>query len=345
MMRRLGLRGLAAIAAFAAQGEARADGARSQVAIVRSDPADRVLREASTRLHAELADAGFAVLEVDRPPGNPRSGVEDVSAMGSSFATVAMSRTGDGAFADVWISDRVTGKTVVRRLEVGAGPDATAVLAIRALELLRASLLEVDARPSASQPALSAPPDVKNWISPALPAAPDRPVLQGTALGAGLLVLHGLRGIGLSAGPSLSLARGVGPFFLRLTVADLLAGPELDTAAGSASIRQELASLVAGWASGPRPLGVCAWVGGGAFDLQAAGSASPPYRGVSGSVQSALLTAGVGGLARIGSHVVITAELVAMFLDPRPVVVIAGSDAGGAGAPSLGASLGALVGL
>jgi hypothetical protein len=187
MSRRLGAAIPLLVAAAALEGRGRADDARSRVALVRSATTDRVLHEASTRLRAELLDAGFDVVEVDRAPGDPRSEVEEAAPDASSFATVAMSRVANGAFADVWISDRVTGKTVVRRIEVGAGPNATAVLAIRALELLRASLLEVAAKPPPSEPAVSAPADVVRWVAPALPAAPPRPVLQGSALGVGAL--------------------------------------------------------------------------------------------------------------------------------------------------------------
>src|SRR5579862_9679402 len=109
------------------RGRARADGARSRVSLVRSSSSDRVLREANTRVRAELLDAGFEVVEVDRPPGDPRSEVEDTAPDAASFATIAMNRAANGAFADVWISDHVTGKTVVRRIEVGTDPNATNV--------------------------------------------------------------------------------------------------------------------------------------------------------------------------------------------------------------------------
>jgi hypothetical protein len=343
MIRPFGAAILLVIAAATLEGTGRADGARSRVALVRASSSDRVLREASTRVRAELIDAGFEVVEVDRPPDDPRSEVEATDA--SSFATIAMNRVANGAFADVWISDHVTGKTVVRRLEVGAGPNATAVLAIRALELLRASLLEVAVKAPPSEPPMSAPSDVMNWVAPASPPAPVSRLLEGSAVGVGALALHGLSGIGLAVGPTVAFSQGAGPWFVRVTLADLLVGPELSTAAGSATIRQELASLAFGWASDPKPLGAYAWLGAGAFDLHTDGSAAPPYRGVSSDVASFLWTAGIGGLARIGPRIALTADLMAVFLDPRPIVVIAGTDAGSAGAPSLGASLGVLVGL
>ncbi len=335
---------LATAAATLLEGRAGAEGARSRVAVVHSSSSDRVLREADTRLRAELIDAGFEVVEVDRAPGDPRSEVEDAPDP-SSFATIAMSRAANGAFADIWIGDRVTGKTVVRRLEVGAGPNATAVLAIRALELLRASLLEIAASAPPTEPPMPAPGDVAKWIAPALPAVPAGPLLGGSALGVGALALHGLAGIGLAVGPTVNVSHGAGPWFARVTLAGPLLGPDLRAAAGSATIRQELAALSVGWALDPRPVGASAWVGAGGFDLHASGSAGGSYRGVSADIASFLWTAGVGGLARIGTRVALTAEVTAVFLDPKPVVVIAGNDAGSAGAPSVGASLGVVVGL
>ncbi len=345
MSGRLGAAILLATAAVALEGRARAEGTRSRVAVVRSSSSDRVLREADTRLRAELVDAGFEVVDVDRAPGDPRSEVEDAAPDASSFATIAMSRAANGAFADVWISDHVTGKTVVRRLEVGAGANATAVLAIRALELLRASLLEIAATAPPSEPPMSAPNDVVKWIAPALSGPPASPLLRGSALGVGALALHGLTRIALAAGPTVSVSHGAGPLFVRLTLAGPLLGPELRMVAGSANTRQELAALALGWASDPRPLGGFAWVGAGGFDLHTSGSAVTPYRGISGDVASFLWAVGIGGLARVGPRVALAAELMAVFLDPKPIVVIAGSDAGSIGAPSVGASLGVLVDL
>src|SRR5579864_8059993 len=110
MIRRLHAAILLSALPIAVEGRGLAEGTRSTVALVRSSSIDRVLREARTRLRAELLDAGFEVIEVDRTPGDPRSEVEDAAPASSSFATVAMSRAANGAFADVWISDHVTGK-------------------------------------------------------------------------------------------------------------------------------------------------------------------------------------------------------------------------------------------
>jgi hypothetical protein len=49
--------------------------------------------------------------------------------------------------AEVWVADRVTGKTLLRNVTCAPGEDAVSVLAVRAVELLRASLLEIEAVP------------------------------------------------------------------------------------------------------------------------------------------------------------------------------------------------------
>lgn len=327
---------------------ARADPKRSTVAVVRTSSTDALLREASTRLRAELIDAGFEVVEVERTPGDSRAEVEDAASGTSSFATVSMNRTGVGAFADIWISDHVTGKTVVRRLEVGGASNAAAVLAIRAMELLRASLLEVAATERTSSPPPVAPPDVLQWVEPAIPERPAtrRRTFQGGALGIGVLGLHGLRGVGLAVGPTVRISYGpVRPWFLRLTLAGPLVGPELDATAGSATVQQEFASLDVGFATDAKPLGFFAWAGIGAFDLHTAGSAVAPYHSTSDGVVSFVSTLGVGGVVRLGARTAFTADLAVLSLDPRPVVIIGGHDAGSTGAPSLGVSLGFLVGL
>jgi len=328
--------------ALSARGHAETP--RSKVALVRPATDDRLLREAGVRLRAELLDAGFEVIDVERAPGDARAGVETAANADSSFATVAMNRAPSGAFADIWISDRVTGKTVVRRLEVGDDANATNVLAIRALELLRASLLEVGTQQARAEPERSPPKDVMHWLEPALPR-PETPVLAGNALGVGVLALDGLGKIGMAFGPTLHFSHGFGPYFARLLLAAPLVGPEFSTAAGSASVREQLASLAIGVASQPRPLGMTAWLGLGGFDLHTSGSAAPPYRGTSGDVVSFSTSAGLGGLMRVAPGVALDAELMAIVLVPRPIVVIADADAGKVGLPSLAATLGLLVGL
>ncbi len=61
---------------------------------------------------------------------------------GKAVASVSFVRNEGYTTADIKISDRVTGKTSIRTIATPAGTDAASLLALRAVELLRASLRE-----------------------------------------------------------------------------------------------------------------------------------------------------------------------------------------------------------
>ncbi|HMJ15120.1 MAG TPA: hypothetical protein VK524_27085 [Polyangiaceae bacterium] len=306
---------------------------------MRTPESDRLLREASTRLKAELTSAGFEVLDVEHDPS-------DTSDTNRSFATIAINRAGQGALADVWISDHVTGKTLTRRLRVGATQNAATVLAVRALELLRASLLELTLPSTSPEAPPAAPADVLKWVEPRAQASARRGLLEGMALEAGILALHSVDGIGPALGPEARVSTGLGRnWFARLSLAAPLIGPTLNETGGTATVTQQFGSLDLGWATETRPFGAFAWLGAGAFYLHTTGTARAPYRATSDGVLSFLATAGVAGVARIGTRLALTGQLAAIGLVPKPVVVIAGQDAGSSGSPSLALSLGLLIGL
>jgi hypothetical protein len=321
---------------------------RSRVTVVRTASSDPLIREANTRLRAELTEAGFEVLEVDRPQGAARDEVESASEETRSFATVAIERAGPGATADIWINDLVTGKTVVRRLSVGSESNAAAVLAIRALELLRASLLEV-AVPAESTPAAeprAAPPaDVMTWVEPARPRPPRAAhALGGPALSAGVLGLHSFQGIGPALGPVLRGSLGIGPHaFGRLTLASAFAAPTIVAEGGEADVAQHFGSFELGWVLGTEPAAAYGFAGLGAYYLRTSGRAEAPLRASSDGVVSALATAGVGGIVRLRGGVALSADVALLGLVPQPVVMIAGQEVGKAGAPSLTMSVALVV--
>ena len=119
------------------------------------------------RLHAELAGLGLDVRTVAKSDNEqlPR----DLIASARAFAAVAAFRVVvEGDRADVWIADRVTGKVVLREmLPRGAQIDGR-VVALRAVELLRASLMELDVPKAA--PGELPPPAALSESSGLLPA-------------------------------------------------------------------------------------------------------------------------------------------------------------------------------
>jgi len=120
--------------------------------------------EAMVRLRGELMAAGFAVQVADvAASADPRAAVDRAIARTRAEAVIAI--LGDPAYqpAELRVVDRATGKTIGRQVPV---PDessrAAEIFSIRALELLRASLLEValppgDAKVRATPPEAGGP--------------------------------------------------------------------------------------------------------------------------------------------------------------------------------------------
>ena len=153
----------------------------SRVVVVQSANESQIVNQATMRLRAELAASGFEVITLDRAPGaSPREAVEDIGL--HPVATLSIVSTEKGAAIDVWVADHLTGKTLVRRVDIAsqAAPSAPKVLAIRAVELLRASLLEA-ASPPPERVLPPIPADVVQWmklpsVAPELPPPNPPPV-------------------------------------------------------------------------------------------------------------------------------------------------------------------------
>lgn len=119
------------------------------------DPADTSILP---RLRAELSGLGLDVRTVpkredEQLPRDLIAAARDSGAVAAFRIVLAGLHDGahegkhDDVHADVWIADRVTGKVVLREmLPRGAQVDGR-VVALRAVELLRASLMELDVRP------------------------------------------------------------------------------------------------------------------------------------------------------------------------------------------------------
>jgi len=113
------------------------------------DPAAKILllvevgqEPLEARLRAELESLGFTIERRPAPPMAPgaRPTLEADAKAAEAAAAVRVRASENGV--EVWIADRMTGKTLLR--EVVRGSDDEAVVAVRVVELLRASLLEVD---------------------------------------------------------------------------------------------------------------------------------------------------------------------------------------------------------
>ncbi len=130
-----------------------------RVVLVRPAAAPPSVSEALVRMRGELLAAGFDAEVMDLPLGaDVRASLERLAppaaAGKSTTALVAVVPSADPGTAELWVIDRVTGKTVVRRVSAPPAADPTRVaeiLAVRAVELLRASFLELAIAPPAAE--------------------------------------------------------------------------------------------------------------------------------------------------------------------------------------------------
>ncbi|HEY8089835.1 MAG TPA: hypothetical protein VIF09_18370 [Polyangiaceae bacterium] len=343
MTRALRVAHLATLAALTWTTAAAAGGSR--VVIVRDRGTDAVLGRAGVRLAAELRAAGFEVEErVVDAEDDARRAVEDPDADGP-FATVLLRRSGARAATDVWVADHVTHKTVVRRLGArGTGDAGDRSLALRVVELMRASLVEgvvlpqTEDEPPAPTPSPAAgapsgrpapppppPSDVLAWTRDAIrePSA-GRTAHVGVAVGvAGLFAGPD---VGLAVAPELRVAWRATPAW---SIGGVVAGPgfggRVTGTQGNANIRQELAlAEVALEPPTSGPLSALLALGAGAYHFEATGNAAVPFTSGQQGAWSALLAGGADARLRVSAAASIVLEVRELFTLPRPVVAFAG---------------------
>jgi hypothetical protein len=339
--------GVAALV-LAVGADARAEAAR----VVLAQPAapDEVVAEVATRVRAELAAAAFEVVIVTLAPGaNPREQIEATALEPRPIATLAIVRLEDRPAVDVWVYDRITEKTSVRRLDLGKRADSelTSALAIHAVELLRASLLETRARSQAAK-ARSAPKpvpkEVGEWVERAV--EPKRPLLEGRTVGVAGAVLHSFSGIGPAFAPAVRISWGTTSGLAgRLSAIGPAFGVNLESPKGTASVRQELAMIEIVYCPLQTWLSPLASLGAGGYHLYTSGQASDPQnRNSTGHVWAALVDVGLGLGARLGASAAIALELHAFVTQPAGYVAIGDGPGdvsiGPTGRPSFVTSLG-----
>jgi hypothetical protein len=351
---RIGRRLASAAAVWAAlvfvTGLARAAGqALPRVILVRPPAAPPSVTEALVRLRGELIAAGFAAEVIELALGaDVRESLERASPATAATATalVAVIASADPGSAELWVIDRVTGKTVVRRVNAGAA-DASRmaeVLSVRAVELLRASFLElaIATPPSAEAPTPTSPV-VERWAIQTL-EEPD----WTWAVEAGGGTADAIGGVWNAILSVARLERAFGKrLCARLTFEGLGTDARVDTTGGYVDVSQTvlLAEGVVRFRRGRRiePL---VSLGAGALRLTADGHESAPYQGQSGVRWAAAADVGVGvrvPLRRRRFEIGIEAH--ALVAQPYPTVHFFDTEVTQAGRPSLIGSLTLLGGI
>ena len=120
--------------------------AAERVAVIRPVDADPIVVESLTRIEGELIAAGFQVIVVDRSEGvGPGEQIAAVVRQLHPLAVFGVWSDVTRGVADVWVADTLSDKTTVRHVDVATEKEQAepSVLAVRAVELLQGSLLEL----------------------------------------------------------------------------------------------------------------------------------------------------------------------------------------------------------
>lgn len=293
------------------------------VLLVEPTPSDATLYEAFGRARAELTLHDFQVVVLKNREG--RISAEDLEAEAqarSAFAAVALQRSATGTTAEVCIVDRLTGKTVQRKLTIDDSSDGPNLLAIRAVDLLRASLLELSATgpPPADVVGVDQTPLTAQLVS----FAYERKRFE---MRAGALVMADPT-LGWSYGITFSLHyRPVPRLSLGLKLSGPVFGGKFVADEGRATIRQESLMMEgsfnvlsgapdAHWECGPS-------LGLGVSHLHATGHVQPPLLPQSDEVWSFAMQAGLFVEYLFDDSLSLATRVSGLGLLPQPVIAVA----------------------
>jgi hypothetical protein len=321
----------ALLATLALAATARGEPARRVVLVV-PEASGPLATEVLTRVRGELQAARFEVdSEVVGNSSDRRGTVERALRKADARAAFGIFFA-DGA-AEIWVSDAISGRSVVQTLPLGAAaPERRAtVLAVKAVDLLKATLAEVwvpappgpastagaepaaPAVPSPAEPPPSPPPraEVTRKEPPPAPPVVDRraelpPEERPWApLGRGVDLAVGASWVGAGSisnwAPLVAVSAFAGHLGGRLVVTGLGSSTELTQAAGSARVAYglALAELAA-----RQPFGnhfqTTASLSAGVARLAIDGTGAAGFYGTASRVWSAVGGGGVGAAVLTG---------------------------------------------
>ncbi len=336
---RFAVRALAALTLFVSRD---AWAASMRVALHRPSPSDPALGLALTRLEGELVADGFDVVLVQAPtPVASELGEEESGAAASIVIGVdRAART-----AELTVVDRLTHKSVVRQIAMDEVDDAKAakILAVRAVELLRASLLELLIESSApaaapSRIADSASRQASGWARRAL--RPEEQAAWAIEVGTALH-LEPAGGIGPALVGVLRVRRALGrAFTLRAGFAGVGTEANVTAPAGAASVSQVLGLLemvTTPWSNLlVRPIFS---FGVGVLSTTVDAQAAVPYVGHKATQLSLAVDAGLGVVFRLSQRFELALEAHALTARPYPSVRFLGVEVARADVPSFFGSM------
>jgi hypothetical protein len=312
-----------------------------RVVLVRPPAAPASVAEALVRLRGELLAAGFEAEVLELPLGaDVRESLERLApATGNSHAAtalVAVVASPEPGSAELWVIDRVTGKTVVRRVNAGTADTTRAaeVLAVRAVELLRASFLELAIAPANEAAApVPAAPVVERWATESLEERDWTWAIE--AGGATAMSVQGPWNAFLAVA---RFERAFGQHFCaRLAFTGLGTPGRVNTRTGWDEVSPSvlLAEAVVRFRRGRR-LQPQISAGGGAMRLNVDANETDPIQGLGGTRWGAAGDLGLGMRMPLSRHrFEIGLEAHALLAQPYPTVVYMGQELQRIGRPTV----------
>ena len=353
--RRAGARAAAAlglIALVAGASSALAAAPAQRVLLLRAPEDDPPARQVATLLAAELKAAGFEIIEVDRDPHAEGAGAVDAAWARlqpvAALLVTGARRDGERAAADapapsvsvdLWVEDPSTRQRTVRRIAAAGGARSAADLALKAVEILRGSLLEVTVARSAAPVAPAASLERPAAGSSPPPAPPF--FAQGFGVSAGAVAWRGT-GVGASVAPMLRLGwGGARGYLVRLSASGLGSVPEVRAAEGVARVRQTLIEVegLRAFRAGARwqPL---LGAGLGVHRVAADGTGvSSLFPSGAGSKSAAVISGHLGIALRLDARWALTADAGILWLAPATKILIADHEAARVGGASAQATV------
>jgi hypothetical protein len=291
------------------------------VAIVRPANPPPVMTETLVRLQGELTSVGFATEIVDGAivegvnGGASRSWLEQVAALRGVDAVVAIVGDVSPDSVEVWVIDKVTGKSVVRRVPFEPrSARAPETLAIRAIELLRSSFLEIDlAAGERRSQSVAAPPAAVVHFMERLARRPER---FGIEVG-GAAVMS-LDGVGPAVLPIVRVDWALRSWFVvQAALAGLGTRPTVQTGTSSAQVAQEYGVLGAYYRfpAGQRLRPFVA-LSAGVLHTSVEGRADSPNQGRYADQVSFLLDGGLGATLRLRDRFYLAVAAHAQMAEP-----------------------------
>jgi hypothetical protein len=301
------------------------------VIVLQPSSASPAVCRSLSRIRDELSADRFRVVVPDASVAAEPGSAESALGAPEGSTIVALFGDPDSGQSELWVVARAGRRWAARRAWVAAEDPQRMpeLLSARALELVRATALELSLRPEAVTEVRRSP-EVQKLPAPGPTVAPADPFpAAGNAFGPsifdidlGIGVLHSVAGPPPAVVPigriRLHFARLL---YGRASFAGLGSRPRVETMYGAASLSQTIGMIELGAVfRRDKRIRPSVSVGAGVLHVIVDGNGNPPYEGREPAHWSAAFDAGLGVAFAIGSHVALATELHAIVANPHPTI-------------------------